>query len=127
MLAMRAYRFNQRDGEQQTNLENIMNTQRLINIIIATESHDRLNCDCAACTERDQMIYEYTAGLSLTTTHAASSYGISVLVDCNGVAYGVNDMTPVGEAMPLYHNIANRDGVRLQWVDHGHTLVGVHA
>ena len=91
----------------------------------ATENHDRLNCGCTLCEEYDKAEYEYKRGLHLTTDHAASSYGIPVLVDAEGIAYGVKDMTPIGWALTLYHNIASRDGWDLQWEDFGNTLVGV--
>ena len=39
--------------------------------------------------------------LTLTTDHTASSYGIAVLVDEHGNAYGPNDMMPALPGDPL--------------------------
>lgn len=91
----------------------------------ATADHDRLRCGCSLCERYDAAEFEYVRSLRLTTDHPASSYGIPVLVDADGIAYGVKDNTPVGEAMPLYHLIASRTGVSLIWEDNGNTLIGV--
>lgn len=89
------------------------------------ENHDKLSCECNFCAEYDKAEYDFKKCLHLTTDHAASSYGVPVLVDGDGIAYGVSDMTPIGDAMPLYHRVAARDGIELAWEDFGHTLVGI--
>lgn len=91
-----------------------------------TAGHDPLDCECADCAKAAYLELDYLATLRLTTDHAASSYGVPVLVDGDDVAYGTADVTPFGAAMPLYHKIENRDGWRLRWEDCGNTLVGVY-
>jgi hypothetical protein len=91
-----------------------------------TAGHDLLDCECEECIKAVYLELDYKDTLRLTTDHAASSYGLPVLVDGDDIAYGTADVTPIGAAMPLYHNIENRDGWRLHWEDCGNTLVGVY-
>ena len=90
--------------------------------------HDPLDCECDDCSKAAYLSLDYIDTLHLTTDHAASSFGLPVLVDGDDIAYGTNDMLPIqGGAIghAFYRRIAERDGWMLRWADCGNTLVEV--
>jgi hypothetical protein len=55
--------------------------------------------------ERTEYGRVHDVEFALTTDHATSSYGIPVLVDSNGTAYGANDRVPLAWFQPASYAV----------------------